>query len=75
MNRGKYIQGAISRMPSTRSSLVFEDANAFKKVNAKYDEKWLVNSKNFIENDASLLELALNVHDLYEDWGLGEFQK
>ena len=67
MNRGKYIQGAISRMPSTRSSLVFEDANAFKKVNAKYDEKWLVNSKNFIENDASLLELALNVHDLYED--------
>ena len=54
-------------MPSTRNSLVFEDANAFKKVKTKYDEKWLVNRKNFIENEASLLELPLNVHDLYEN--------
>ena len=53
-------------MPSTRNSLVFEDANAFKKVNAKYDEKWLVN-RNFIENDVSLLELVLNIHDLDKD--------
>ena len=55
-------------MPSTRNSLINEDANAFKKVKAQYDEKWLVNRKSFIENEASLLELALNVHDLYEDW-------
>ena len=66
INRGKYIWGAISKMPSTRNSLVFEDANAFKKVNAKYDEKWLVN-RNFIENDVSLLELVLNIHDLDKD--------
>ena len=64
---GKYIQGAISKMPSIRNSLVFEDVNAFKKSNAKHDEKWLVNRKNFIENEASLLELPLNVHDLYEN--------
>ena len=54
-------------MPSTRTVWSLK-MNAFEKVNAKYDEKWLVNKKDCIENEASLLELALNVHDLYEGW-------
>ena len=46
--------------------MIFENLNVFKKIDVKYDEIWLVNRKYFIEVEASLLELALNLSGLYE---------
>ena len=48
------------------NSWMFEDVEAFKRVDKKYDERFIKDRKNFIENEASLLELALNVSNLYE---------
>ena len=48
--------------------MIFENLNVFKKIDVKYDEIWLVNRKYFIEVEASLLELALNLSGLYEYW-------
>ena len=46
--------------------MIFENLNLFKKIDVKYDEIWLVNRKHFIEVEAFLLELALNLSGLYE---------
>ena len=48
--------------------MIFENPTAFRKFVVKYDEIWLVNRKYFIEVEASLLELALNLTCLYEYW-------
>ena len=48
--------------------MIFENLNAFRKVDVKYVEIWRVNRKYFIELEASLLQLALNLSGLYEDW-------
>ena len=48
------------------NSWMFEDVEAFKRVDKKYDERFIKDRKNFMENEASLLELALNVSNLYE---------
>ena len=40
---------------------MFEDVKAFKRVDKKSEEYFIKDRKNFIENEASLLELALNV--------------
>ena len=45
---------------------MFEDVKAFKRVDKKYEECFIKDRKNFIENEASLLELALDVSNLYE---------
>ena len=45
---------------------MFEDVKAFKKVDKKYDERFIKDRKNVVENEASFLELALNVSNLYE---------
>ena len=68
-NRRKYIQGAIYKMPWARNSLVFEDANVFKNVNAKYDEKWLVNKKKRYR------EWSIFVWVGIKWWGLGDFRR
>ena len=47
-------------------SWMFEDVEAFKRVDKKYDESFIKDRKHFIENEASLLELALSVSNLYE---------
>ena len=47
-------------------SWMFEDVEAFKRGNKKYDERFIKDRKKFIENEASLLKLALNVSNLYE---------
>ena len=47
-------------------SWMFEDVEAFKRVDKKYDENFIKDRKDFIENEASLLELALSVSNLYE---------
>ena len=46
--------------------MIFENLNAFGNIDVKYNEIWLVNRKYFIEVEASLLELALNLSGLYE---------
>ena len=48
------------------NSWMFEDAKPFKRVDKKHDERFIKDRKNFIENEASLLELALNISNLYE---------
>ena len=48
------------------NSWMFEDVEAFKRVDKKYDERFIKDRKNFIENKAFLLELALNVSNLYQ---------
>ena len=48
------------------NSWMFGDAKAFQRVNKKYEERFIEDRKNFIENEASLRELALNVSNLYE---------
>ena len=48
--------------------MIFEYLNAFRKIDVKFDEIWLVNRKYFIEVEASLLELALNLNGLYKYW-------
>ena len=47
-------------------SWMFEDVEAFKRGNKKYDERFIKDRKKFIENEASLLKLVLNVSNLYE---------
>ena len=49
-----------------KNTWIFEDAKAFKRVDKKFDERFIKDRKNSIENEASLLELALNVSNLYE---------
>ena len=46
------------------NSWMFGDVKAFQRVNKKYEERFI--EENFIENEASLRELALNVSNLYE---------
>ena len=48
------------------NSWIFEDVEALKRVDKKYDERFTKDRKNFIENEASLLKLAPNVSNLYE---------
>ena len=48
------------------NSWMFEDAEPFKWVVKKYDERFIKDRKHFIINEASLLELALNVRNLRE---------
>ena len=48
------------------NSWIFEDAKAFKRVDKKCDELFIKGRKNFIENESSLLELALNVSNLHK---------
>ena len=48
------------------NSWMLEDVEAFKRVDKKYDERFIKDRKNFIENKAFLLELALNVSNLYQ---------
>ena len=48
------------------NSWMFEDVKPFKRVDKKYDERFIKDRKNFIENEASLLELALNISNLYK---------
>ena len=45
---------------------MFQDVKIFKRVDKKYDACFIKDRKKFIENEASLLELALNVSNLYE---------
>ena len=46
---------------------MFEDVKAFKRVDEKYNERFINDTKSFIENEVSLLELAQNVGNLYKD--------
>ena len=48
--------------------MIFENLNAFRKTDVKYDEIWLVNRKYFMKVEASLLEVALNLSGLCEYW-------
>ena len=48
--------------------MILEYLNVFRKIDVKFDEIWLVNRKYFIEVEASLLELALNLNGLYKYW-------
>ena len=48
------------------NSWMFGDVKAFQRVNKKYEERFIEDRKNFIENEGSLRELALNVSNLYE---------
>ena len=48
------------------NSWIFEDVKAFKRVDKKCDELFIKDRKNFIENESSLLELALNVSNLHK---------
>ena len=48
--------------------MIFENLNAFRKIDVKYVEIWRANWKYFIEVEASLLQLALNLSGLYEYW-------
>ena len=48
------------------NSWMFEGVKAFQRVNKKYEERFTEDRKNFIENEVSLRELALNVSNLYE---------
>ena len=48
------------------NSWMLEDVEAFKRVDKKYDERFIKDINIFIENKASLLELVLNVSNLYE---------
>ena len=48
--------------------MIFENLNAFRKIDVKYVEIRRVNRKYFIEVEASLLQLALNLSGLYEYW-------
>ena len=43
---------------------MFQDVKIFKRVHKKYDACFIKDRKKFIENEASLLELALNVSNL-----------
>ena len=46
---------------------MFQDVKAFKRVDEKYNERFINDRKSFIENEASLLELTQNVGNLYKD--------
>ena len=46
---------------------MFEDVKAFKRVDEKYNEWFINDTKSFIENEVYLLELAQNVGNLYKD--------
>ena len=48
------------------NSWMLEDVKAFKRVDKKYDERFIKDINIFIENKASLLELVLNVSNLHE---------
>ena len=60
MEFGNFIEDELST-----NSWIFEDVEAFKRVDKKYNERFIKDRKNFIENEVSLLELALNVRNLY----------
>ena len=45
---------------------MFDDVEAFKRVGKKCNERFIKDRKIFIESKASLLELVLNVSNLYE---------
>ena len=60
MEFGNFIEDELST-----NSWIFEDVEAFKRIDKKYDERFIKDRKNFIENEVSLLELALNVRNLY----------
>ena len=61
MEFGNFIEGELMS-----NSWMFEDVEAFKSFDTKYDERFIKDRKNFTENKASLLELALNVSNSYE---------
>ena len=48
------------------NSWIFEDVEAFNRVDKEYDERFTKDRKNFIENEASLLKLAPNISNLHE---------
>ena len=48
------------------NSWMLEDVKAFKRIDKKYDERFIKDINIFIENKASLLELVLNVSNLHE---------
>ena len=58
--------GNLIEVELMRNSWMFEDVEACKRVNKKYDEGFIKDSRSFIENETFLLELALNVSSLYE---------
>ena len=60
MEFGNFIEDELST-----NSWIFEDVEAFKRVDKKYNERFIKDRKNFIENEVSLLELALNIRNLY----------
>ena len=45
---------------------MFEDVEAFKKIKSEYNEYWVKERKHYIENEASLLDLALSIDGYYE---------
>ena len=45
---------------------MFEDVEAFIRVDKKYNERFVKDRKNFIENEALLLQLAQRVSNLHE---------
>ena len=61
MEFGNFIEGELMS-----NSWMFEDVEAFKSFDTKYDERFIKDRKNFTENEASLLELTLNVSNSYE---------
>ena len=52
--------------PNVPKSVIFEDLNAFKKRDPKYDERFIGNVKEWVEKYATLHDLCCNVHRLYE---------
>ena len=48
------------------NSWMFEDVEAFKRVDKNYNKRFIKDRKNFIESEVLLLELALRVSNLYE---------
>ena len=52
--------------PNVAKSVIFEDLDAFKERDPKYDERFIRNVKEWVEKYATLHDLCCNVHGLYK---------
>ena len=53
-------------MTLKKNSECFEDGKAFKTIDPKYNEWWIEDRKYYIEKQASLLEVTLNISNFYK---------
>ena len=52
--------------PDAPNGVIFADIDAFKRIHPKYNDRFAKDYNEWIENYVSLLELALNIVNLYE---------